>query len=104
MLIKHYFLAGKQMKRQEITQLMLLMLKNCEGRNEGQDRTTLQPIHHRYVKFGLSEKRTKFEKIFLMVLTNQLIYLVKVKPWERFFQIIRASQKVRTLTIYMSIP
>ena len=62
MLIKHYFLAGKQMKRQEITQLMLLMLKNCEGRNEGQDRTTLQPIHHRYVKFGPSEKRTKFDK------------------------------------------
>ena len=28
-----------------------------------------------FVKFGLSEKHTKFEKIFLMVLTNQLIYL-----------------------------
>ena len=28
------------------------------------------------IKFGLSEKHTKFEKIFLMVLTNQLIYLV----------------------------
>ena len=27
-----------------------------------------------YVKFGLSEKHKKFEKIFLMVLTNQLIY------------------------------
>ena len=27
------------------------------------------------VKFGLSEKHTKFEKIFLVVLTNQLIYL-----------------------------
>ena len=26
-----------------------------------------------YVKFGLSEKHTKFEKIFLVVLTNQLI-------------------------------
>ena len=26
------------------------------------------------VKFGLSEKHSKFEKIFLMVLTNQLIY------------------------------
>ena len=26
-------------------------------------------------KFGLFEKHTKFEKIFLMVLTNQLIYL-----------------------------
>ena len=30
------------------------------------------------VKFGLSEKHTKFEKIFLVVLTNQLIYLVNV--------------------------
>ena len=47
------------------------------------------------VKFGLSEKRTKFEKIFLVVLTNQLIYLVK----EDFFQIMCASQKVRTLCV-----
>ena len=33
------------------------------------------------LKFRLSEKHTKFEKIFLMVLTNtnQLIYLVNVK-------------------------
>ena len=31
------------------------------------------------LKFGLSEKCAKFEKIFLMVLTNQLIYLVNVK-------------------------
>ena len=31
------------------------------------------------VKFGLSEKHTKFEKIFLVVLTNQLIYIVNVK-------------------------
>jgi len=31
------------------------------------------------VKFGLSETHTKFEKIFLMVLTNLLIYLVNVK-------------------------
>ena len=29
-----------------------------------------------HVKLGLSEKHTKFEEIFLMVLTNQLIYLV----------------------------
>ena len=29
------------------------------------------------LKFGISEKHTKFKKIFLMVLTNQLIYLVK---------------------------
>ena len=31
------------------------------------------------VKFGLSEKHTKFDNIFLMVLTNQLTYLVNVK-------------------------
>ena len=50
------------------------------------------------VKFGLSEKHTKFEKIFLMVLTNQLIYSVNVKTMrEIFFQIMCASQKVRTL-------
>ena len=30
------------------------------------------------VKFGLSEKRTKFEKIFLMVLTNQLKTMWKI--------------------------
>ena len=37
------------------------------------------------VKFGLSEKHTKFEKIFLMVLTNQLIYLVNVKTIRQIF-------------------
>ena len=37
------------------------------------------------VKFGLSEKHTKFEKIFLMVLTNQLIYLVNVKTMGKIF-------------------
>jgi hypothetical protein len=37
------------------------------------------------VKFGLSEKNTKFEKIFLMVLTNQLIYFVNVKPMRKIF-------------------
>ena len=37
------------------------------------------------VKFGLSEKHTKFEKIFLMVLTNQLIYLVNVKTMRKIF-------------------
>ena len=37
------------------------------------------------IKFGLSEKHTKFEKIFLMVLTNQLIYLVNVKNMRKFF-------------------
>ena len=33
------------------------------------------------LKFGFSEY-TKFENIFLMVLTNQLIYLVNVKNHE----------------------
>ena len=37
------------------------------------------------LKFGLSEKHTKFEKIFIMVLTNQLIYLVKVKTMKNIF-------------------
>ena len=47
----------------------------------------------KYIKFRLSEKHTKFKKIFLVVLTNQLIYLVNVK-------IMCASQKVRTLQSY----
>ena len=47
--------------------------------------------------FGLSEKHTKFEKIIPMVLTNQLIYLKMSKPPGRFFQIMCASHKVRTL-------
>ena len=38
-----------------------------------------------YIKFGLSEKHTKFEKIFLMVLTNQLIYLVNIKTMRKIF-------------------
>ena len=37
------------------------------------------------LKFGLSEKHTKFEKIFLMVLANQLIYLVNVKTMRKIF-------------------
>jgi len=37
------------------------------------------------VKFGLSEKHTKFEKIFLMVLTSQLLYLVNVKTTRKIF-------------------
>ena len=37
------------------------------------------------VKFGLLEKHTKFEKIFLMVLTNQLIYIVNVKTMRKIF-------------------
>ena len=37
------------------------------------------------LKFGLSENHTKFEKILLMVLTNQLIYLVNVKTMRKIF-------------------
>ena len=37
------------------------------------------------LKFGLSENCTKFENIFLMVLTNQLIYLVNVKTMRKIF-------------------
>ena len=37
------------------------------------------------LKFGLSEKHTKFEKIFLMVFTNQLMYLVNVKTMRKIF-------------------
>ena len=53
------------------------------------------------VKLRLSEKHTKFGKIFLMVLKNQLIYLVNVKT-RRFFLIICASQKVRTVHVALS--
>ena len=38
-----------------------------------------------WLKFGLSEKHTKFEKKFLMVLTNQLIYLVNAKTMRKIF-------------------
>ena len=48
---------------------------------------------HDEIKFGLSEKHTKFEKIFLMVLTNQLIYLVKTMR--------KIFLKIRTLTLYV---
>ena len=37
------------------------------------------------VKFRLSEKHTKFEKIFLMILKNQLISLVIVKTMRKIF-------------------
>ena len=38
-----------------------------------------------YDKVGLPEKQTKFDKIFLVVLTNQPIYLVKVKTTRKIF-------------------
>ena len=60
------------------------------------------------LKFGLFEKHTKFEKIFLMVCTSthgqssikkSMIYLVNVQNHEEhFFQILCASQKVQTLS------
>ena len=37
------------------------------------------------LKFELSEKHTKFEKNFLMVLKNRLIYLVYVKTMRKTF-------------------
>ena len=39
----------------------------------------------KWINFGLSEKHTKFEKIFLTALTNQLIYLVNVKTMRKIF-------------------
>ena len=46
----------------------------------------LKPAMPTYtIKFGLSEKHTKFEKIFLVVLTNQLIYLGNVKTMKKIF-------------------
>ena len=46
------------------------------------------------LKFGLSEKHTKFEKIFLTVWTfTKQMY----KPWGRFFQILCVSHKFQTL-------
>ena len=38
-----------------------------------------------FLKFGLSEKHIKFKKIFLMVLGNQLIFLVNVKTMRKTF-------------------
>ena len=43
------------------------------------------PLYIFLLKFGLSEKHTKFLKIFLKVLTNQLIYLVNVKTMRQIF-------------------
>ena len=48
-------------------------------------KTNLLSLHFVDVKFRLSEKHTKFEKIFFVVLTNQLIYLVNVKTMRKIF-------------------
>ena len=45
------------------------------------------PVNSKMIKFGLSEKHTKFDNIFLMVLTNQLIYLVNVKTIRKILSI-----------------
>ena len=50
-----------------------------------------------FLKLGLSEKHTKFEKIFFMVLTSQLIYLVNLKTTRKIFPFMCSSHKVRTL-------
>ena len=49
------------------------------------------------LKFGLSEKHIKFEKIFLVVLTKQLIYLVNVKTIRKIFSNYVCISKFRTL-------
>ena len=53
------------------------------------------------VKFGLSEKHTKFEKIFLVVLTNQLIYLVQVNTMRKIFSNYVRFSKSPNFTEYM---
>ena len=53
------------------------------------------------VKLGLSEKDTKFEKIFLVVLTNQLIYLVQVNTMRKIFSNYVRFSKSPNFTEYM---
>ena len=52
------------------------------------------------VKFGLSVKHTKFEKNLPHGFDKSADLLRTSKPWGRFFQIMCASQKVRTLKLY----
>ena len=49
------------------------------------DYSIVKSLTSEAIKFGLSEKHTKFEKIFLMVLKNQLIYFVNVKNLRKIF-------------------
>ena len=51
-----------------------------------------------YIKFGLSEKHTKFEKMFLMVLRNQLIYLLNVKTKKIFSNYVCFSKSPKLLS------
>ena len=53
------------------------------------------------VKLGLSEKDTKFEKIFIVVLTNQLIYLVQVNTMRKIFSNYVRFSKSPNFTEYM---
>ena len=56
------------------------------------------------VKFELSEKHTKFEKICLMVLTNQLIYLVNVKTIRQIFSNYVCFSKSRNFNLPFRYP
>ena len=74
-----------------------IVMKSCKNNHI----VILKLVIWYILKFGLSEKLTKFEKIFLVVLTNQLIYLVNIKTMTKiFFQIMCASQKVWTLKFW----
>ena len=59
----------------------------------------LDNVFKAFVKFGLSEKQTKYEKIFLMVLTNPADLLSKRRNHkEDFFKLgMCASHNVQTL-------
>ena len=63
---------------------MVRKVKSKLGYTEINTPVDLSQFDDEKVKFGLSEKHTKFEKIFFTVLTNQLIYLVKHE--EDFFK------------------
>ena len=60
-----------------------------------------------FIKFGLSEKHTKFEKIFLIFLTNNLIYLVNVKTIRKIFfkfcLLLRKSEFYLTVIFFYQI-
>ena len=55
------------------------------------------------IRFGLSEKHTKFEKIFLVVLTNQLIYLVNVKTRRKIFSNYVCFSKSPSFTMTLQV-
>ena len=63
---------------------MVRKVKSKLGYTEINTPVDLSQFDDEKVKFGLSEKHTKFEKIFFTVLTNQLIYLVNHE--EDFFK------------------